>query len=53
MKPTLSCEFFPVATQEGAQKLAEVREALAFMECEYFSELMGQEAVPGIARFRW
>lgn len=41
MKPTLSCEFFPVATQEGAQKLAEVREALAFMECEYFSVTYG------------
>lgn len=41
MKVTLSCEFFPVATQEGAHKLAEVREALAFMACEYFSVTYG------------
>lgn len=41
MKVTLSCEFFPVATQEGAQKLSEVREAIAFMQCEYFSVTYG------------
>lgn len=41
MKITLSCEFFPVATTEGAQKLAEVRKALAFMQCEYFSVTYG------------
>lgn len=41
MKVTLSCEFFPVATSDGARKLAEVREALAFMQCEYFSVTYG------------
>ena len=41
MTVTLSCEFFPVATPEGAQKLTEVRKALAFMQCEYFSVTYG------------
>lgn len=37
----VSCEFFPPATEEGAQKLAEVRSALRFLNCEYYSVTYG------------
>lgn len=37
----LSCEFFPVVTEEGAIKLAEVREQLKWLNCEYYSVTYG------------
>ncbi|MDO4642945.1 MAG: methylenetetrahydrofolate reductase [NAD(P)H] [Cardiobacteriaceae bacterium] len=40
-KIPLSCEFFPTATPEGAEKLATVRQELAFLQCEYYSVTYG------------
>ena len=40
-KVPLSCEFFPTATPEGAEKLAAVRRELAYMPCEYYSVTYG------------
>ena len=37
----LSCEFFPTATPEGAEKLAAVRRELAYLQCEYYSVTYG------------
>ena len=37
----LSCEFFPTATPEGAEKLAAVRRDLAVFQFEYFSVTYG------------
>lgn len=37
----VSCEFFPPATEQGAQKLDEVRAALRFLGCEYYSVTYG------------
>lgn len=37
----LSCEFFPAATKIGEKKLAEVRQALSFLNCEYYSVTYG------------
>lgn len=40
-KVPLSCEFFPTATPEGAEKLAAVRRELAYLQCEYYSVTYG------------
>lgn len=40
-KVSLSCEFFPTATPEGAEKLAAVRRKLAFLDFEYYSVTYG------------
>lgn len=40
-KPTVSCEFFPVTTEIGAQKLAQVRASLVAYSPEYFSVTYG------------
>ena len=37
----LSCEFFPTATPEGAEKLAAVRRELSYLQCEYYSVTYG------------
>ncbi|UJF24512.1 methylenetetrahydrofolate reductase [NAD(P)H] [Suttonella sp. R2A3] len=37
----VSCEFFPTSTDEGAEKLDGVRQALSVLDCEYFSVTYG------------
>lgn len=37
----VSCEFFPTATEQGGENLAQVRRELAPFQCEYFSVTYG------------
>lgn len=37
----ISCEFFPTATEQGGENLAQVRRQLAPLNCEYFSVTYG------------
>lgn len=37
----VSCEFFPTATPQGAENLAQVRRDLAVLHCEYYSVTYG------------